>query len=141
MSSRHDRLTFFIDRDLGRTFFEVLGGDTRFESKRHDDLFAQNTSDPDWIVPVTDWGWIGVTHDKAISRDHYPDILRAGARILVVVGKIEGAADNFRDTFPKIARFIELNRAPFVARVYRPNEREAKRLRPKGSIKLWKPGG
>jgi hypothetical protein len=91
--------------------------------------------------PITDWGWVAVTHDKAISRDHYPDILRAGARILVVIGTIEGAADNFCGKFPKIAKFIELTRAPFVARVYRPSAREAKRLRPRGSIKLWKPGG
>ena len=136
-----ERLDFFVDRDLGRGFYEVLAADPRFNTYRHDDHFDQDTEDPDWIVPTADCGWIGVTHDKAITRNHWNVIKRADARLLIAVGKdFQAMAKNFLATYARIERFVRKRKAPFAGRIYLPTPKDLKRGNPKniqGSIREW----
>lgn len=64
--------TFFVDQDLGPRFYGRLLSDTRFNVEYHNDHFCdQATDDSEWLALIAENGWIGVTHDKKIRRDHH----------------------------------------------------------------------
>lgn len=68
-----DRLTFFVDIDLGIHFYRHLSEDDRFGIEFHDDHFPDRApDDSEWLTLVAKRGWVGVTHDRKIRRDHRP---------------------------------------------------------------------
>jgi hypothetical protein len=130
---------FFIDRDLGtRTFPNVLRA-AGIAVVLHDDVYpaTQKVSDHEWLRYTAEQGLVAVSHDAKIrytsaSRD---DILRFGARLLILKGKASATtlAENFVRTYPAIERFLARHSPPFIARVYRhPHAPQ----RP-GRIELW----
>ncbi|WP_437796354.1 hypothetical protein [Sorangium sp. So ce693] len=53
--------TYFVDRSLGRGLVvEAL----RAAKLAHDDHFAQNTPDAEWLVEIGRRGWVVLTKDK-----------------------------------------------------------------------------
>ena len=136
---RPDPPTFFIDVDLGIHFYTALRADGRFNVEFHDRYFDEGTDDAEWLEHIARMGWIGVTHDRKIRRDHRPIISHFGASVIVVVGRrpLAEHAANFRQTYPRIERFVRRHPAPYVAKVFHPPPAEMKRLKPKGRIELW----
>lgn len=130
---------FFIDRDLGtRTFPAVLRA-AGITLVLHDEVFpaAQKVPDHEWLRYTAERRLVAVSHDAKIrytsaSRD---DILRFGARLLILKGKAPHAAmaRSFVLTYPAIERFLERHEPPFIAKVYRhPHDPD----RP-GRIEMW----
>jgi predicted nuclease of predicted toxin-antitoxin system len=62
-----DRPTFYVDRCLGKAVPKALQ-DAGARVERHDDHFAQNALDEDWIPEVSRRGWVILTKDKNIRR-------------------------------------------------------------------------
>lgn len=80
---------------------------------------------------------MAISHDakiryKSASRD---DIMRFGARLLILKGKASHAAlsANFVRTYPAIERFLARHPAPFIAKVYKHPHDPAQA----GRIELW----
>jgi uncharacterized protein with PIN domain len=71
-------LTFFVDRSLGRHVVarELRGAGAKVEV--HDDHFAVDTPDVDWLRTVGARGWVVLSKDEAIRRTrHEREALRA----------------------------------------------------------------
>ena len=136
-------VVFFTDRDLGLKFPAVLkqGG---MQVERHDDHFAHDASDEEWLAGVSAKGWVAVTHDSRIR--YKPNELRAvvehRAALLVVVGAapFPELARSFVATSARILEFVITQQRPFIAKVYRPPAAErAERPDAPGHIRLWFP--
>lgn len=132
--------TFFVDLDLGLFFYEQLSQDGRFNVEFHDQHFPQRAvDDSEWLALTAKKGWIGVTHDKRLQREHRELIRRAAARVLIVVGhrRVREHASNFLVTYPKIERFVRKNSGPYTAKIYHPTPKDLKKLRPTGRVEMW----
>lgn len=130
--------TFFIDRDLGRTFAARLA-DAEIHAEFHDVHFPDPEKVPDeiWLRLIAEKGWVGVSHDariryRSLARD---EVFASVARLIVVKGKALPAelADNFVRTFPRIRSFVRHHEAPWIAKLYR-NPEGARRP---GRIEMW----
>lgn len=133
--------TFFVDRDLGREFPRVLRR-AGFKVKVHDDHFAQNTRDVDWLPVVTKNGWVVLTKDKNLSRNELEVrcIINSGARVLVAGGRQKPGqfAKLIIQSRAAILRYIrkreKSNPGPYISRLNwdqkRPETRPA-------TITLW----
>ena len=139
MRRRPEAPTFFVDRDLGVHFFEALSADDRFKVEFLEHHFDQDTDDAVWLAHIAAMGWIGVTHDKRIKRDHRSIIAYFKASVIVVVGRkpLAEHAANFVATYPRIERFVRDHSGAYVAKLYHPSSAEAAKLKPKGRIELW----
>src|SRR6266511_4327650 len=58
-------ITFFIDRSLGHIAGQMLR-DAGAKVEFHDDHFAQDATDADWLPEVGAKGWVVLTKDKRI---------------------------------------------------------------------------
>lgn len=139
MSEPVEPLVFFTDRDLGKLFPAILS-EAGFEVRRHEDHFAHDCPDEDWLAKVGANGWIAVTHDARIryKPNEKQAVLQHGVRLLVVVGQapLRVLAENFVATYDEIAAFVRSRPAPWIGKVYRP---DAKRGGPgeAGKVSLW----
>jgi hypothetical protein len=133
-------LTFFIDADLGTRFFQAIALDPRFSTEFLGRHFPQSTDDGVWIDFISTNGWIAVTHDKRIRRQHRQMIARTSARIIILAGtsSLESQAQNFRASFPQIERFVRSHSGPFTAKLRQPTLRDRQfKLKPSGHIEMW----
>jgi hypothetical protein len=132
---------FFTDRDLGKIFLRVLR-DAGLTVERHDDHFDQNTTDDVWLREVGERGWIAISRNFRIryQPNERDAVMRAGTGLLIVVGKAphQELAENFVATIRKIERFLQVNRASFIARIYGPSPEQISRgSRKSGRVELW----
>jgi uncharacterized protein with PIN domain len=68
--SLRKQTVFFVDRSLGRKFaIEALRA-AGFTAIAHDEQFAQDTYDEDWLKVAGKNGWIVVTKDRKIRYRH-----------------------------------------------------------------------
>jgi hypothetical protein len=109
-SSAPPEPTFFVDRDLGRRFVEILraGG---FAVEAHHDHFEDRTPDEVWLREVARRGWVALTHDAKIrytSRIREV-ILEVGVRVIVLRGKAPAPvlADAFVRSRAVVRRFLQ----------------------------------
>lgn len=138
-----NRTVFFTDRDLGNTFPDMLQA-AGISVERHSAHFADDISDQDWLARIRGRGWIVLTRDKSIRRrpNELAAVEDASIAMFAIVGKAPHAvlAANFIATLPRIEAFIKRHTPPYIARVYQPDARERKKLRPKGRVELaWEP--
>jgi len=63
-----ERPTFYVDRCLGKAVVAALRAAGAI-AEAHDDHFAQDARDVDWIPDVADRGWVILTKDKNIRRN------------------------------------------------------------------------
>jgi len=91
----------------------------------HDDHFALNAKDPEWLTGAGKKGWIVVTRDERIRYrvSEKQAIRRAKVRAFVLAAqgnlRAEMLADNVLKALPKIRKLVEKQRPPFVAKISR----------------------
>lgn len=135
--------TFFTDRDLGLAFPEILKN-AGVEVERHQDHFAHDATDEEWIGFVATRGWVAITHNERIryTPNELATVRRHGARLLVVKGKAKfpDLARSFVRTLDSIRAFAANREGPYIAKVYQASPAELGRnLRGKGRIEPWWP--
>ena len=130
--SRQLEITFFIDWSIGqRSVPEALqaAGATVETHRNH---FVPETADVEWLLAVTERGWVVLTKDENIGREplEVEAIARAGARVFILVsGNLtrQQMADLFVDVLEKLKKFTQGNQAPFIAKIYK-----------NGRVELWR---
>lgn len=134
---------YFTDRDLGKQFGAILktGG---LIVERHVDHFAADTPDDVWLAEVGRRGWIALTHDRRIryKPNERDAVMRHRVGLLVIVGAAPFAelADAFLATLPSVEHFLEHQKPPFIAKVYRPSPSDtAQHAASPGRVELWYP--
>lgn len=121
---RHEELTFFVDRSLGK---EPLASSLRelgFRVELHDDHFPQDAPDSVWLEVVGRRGWVVLSKDKHIRyRPMEREMVREHrCRLFVLTGgslNSKQIADIFVRTVHKIAKLSQQHPAPFLAHVTR----------------------
>src|SRR5437588_8152536 len=123
-----EELTFFVDRQLGRY---KMAGALRIAGLNveiHDDHFAQDAKDEEWLMVVGQKNWVVVTRDERIRYRAAAKqaIRRAKIRAFVLTAqgnlRAEMLADNFLKGLTKVRRTISEQNPPFIARVSRSGE-------------------
>ena len=117
-------LVFFIDRCLGKHFIVDALKPTGIKIELHDDHFSQSTLDTEWIPEIGKRGWIILTKDAKIGRNHLERqaLARAGIRMFTLVSQNlsgQDMAEIFRLAILNIQQFVSEHPAPFIAKVYR----------------------
>ncbi len=90
---------------------------------RHDDLFAQNTPDTDWLPEIGKRQWFVVTQDQRIRYNPLEKmaLLSSGIGAFIVVGKnLSGAlqAACIRLAPPRMREAATHMPRPFIVKVY-----------------------
>jgi predicted nuclease of predicted toxin-antitoxin system len=91
----------------------------------HDDHFAQNAKDPEWLTATGRNNWIVVTRDERIRYRvaEKQAIRRAKVRAFVLVAhgnlRMEALAEIFLKALPKVRAITAKERAPFIAKIWR----------------------
>lgn len=114
-----DRLTFLVDRSLGR---KIVVGALREAGERVealDDHFPQNAPDTEWLLEAGNRHWIVLSKDLAIRRNAYERelLLGAGVRAFILARQdLSGQemAKLFVDSLSAMRRRIARDAAPFI---------------------------
>jgi hypothetical protein len=77
-----ENLTFFLDRQLGRHKMAAILRAADLQVEIHDDHFAQDATDEEWLRVVGEKKWIVVTRDERIRY-------RAAAREVIRRAKVQ----------------------------------------------------
>lgn len=77
----HEPFTFFVDRSLGRGIVVDELRNAREVVEPHDDHFAQNTPDAEWLVEVGRRGWVVLTKDKNIRSNQLEHVALVRANV------------------------------------------------------------
>ena len=116
-------LTYFLDRALGKSVgnaLQVIGKQVEF----HNDHFAPDSSDPEWLSIFSQRGWIVLTKDENIGRNilEVQAIADNKARVFILISgnlSTQGMINIFVDAIEKIEKIVQGNSAPFIAKVYK----------------------
>ena len=119
-----DIVTFFIDRALGK---HAVASALRVAGARielHDEHFAPDARDEDWLIEVGRRGWAVLTKDKRFHNRvlELTAIARSQARVFkLTAGTLQGPemAAIFVKALKKMQRICISNPAPFIAIVTR----------------------
>jgi hypothetical protein len=117
---------YFADRNLGRFDFPEYLRARGLTVHVHHDHFRDNEKDEVWISEVAARDWVILSVDRDILKVpiELAAVMLSGARLLCFVGgegKTVNHARNFIHTRAKIETFIAAQRAPYVAKIYRPS--------------------
>jgi hypothetical protein len=136
--------TFFTDRDLGKKFPAFLSA-AGLKVERHQDHFADDASDEEWLEAIGKKGWVAVTHNLRIRYmpNELDAVIRHRVSLLIVIGKApyHELAASFVETMPRIEAFLARHTPPFIAKTYRPSPSETARGEAAGRVELWYPKG
>lgn len=112
--------TFFVDRSLGRGIvvdeLRALGEIV----EPHDDHFAQNTPDAEWLVDVGRRGWVVLTKDKNIRSNQLEHVALVRANVACfMLGrgdlKAEAMGKIFVASLPRMKRVLRRFALPMAA--------------------------
>ena len=125
-----DKLVFFIDRALGSRRVAQALRDAGATVEVHDDHFAKDTADEDWLPEVARRGWVVLTKDRRIAYRTLERmaVARAGARLFVLVNQNMSAASMSAAlvaALPRMGRFVGSEDPPFIAKVFQDGRVEA----------------
>lgn len=121
-------LILFVDRSLGgRLLPEALRALGRVVEV-HDDHFAADAADTEWIPVVAAKGWVILTKDENIARNplELTALLYWGARAFVLTStRVTGdeQVEIFTRHLPRIEALARRKRDAFIARVNRTDVR------------------
>lgn len=113
------RPTFYVDRCLGKAAAQALR-DAGASVEVHDDHFARDAPDEEWIPQVAERGWVILTKDKNIRRraGEREAVVTAQARIITLTsGNMRGAdmAALFVGHLAEMEGLATTQPVPFVA--------------------------
>ncbi len=132
-------LIFFTDRDLGKKFPSILR-ESGINVESHVDHFSEQTKDEIWLNEIGRRGWFAITHDQRIryKPNEIAAVKKYDVGLFIVIGKapFSELAYNFAATLPKIAKFINHNPRPFIAKIYRPDVKKIKHQK-SGCVLMW----
>ncbi|MGB3614160.1 MAG: hypothetical protein WBA10_10225 [Elainellaceae cyanobacterium] len=116
--------TFFIDRCLGGKSLAQALRNLNIAVEVHDDHFAKNALDVDWLPAVGARGWIVLTKDGRIGKRTLERmaVANANVKMFVLASQNLSGADTvaaFTKAVATMQRFTRDNPAPFIAKVYR----------------------
>jgi len=120
-----ERLVFFVDRCLGRKIIPGALRQAGEDVRIHDDLFPQNTKDPNWLPEVGRHGWVVLTKDTHIRYRaiEINALLTAKVRAFVLTarGDLSGLEIGaiFIKALPAIKKLCAKVKPPFIAHVSR----------------------
>jgi predicted nuclease of predicted toxin-antitoxin system len=122
-SRRHKPVEIFVDRSLGRRIGDHLIAAGAIVHL-HDDHFDQGVDDEIWLTEVGELGWIVLTKDKAIRYRaiEREALLNAGIRAFFFMSgnvPFEQMAEIVAGALPRIQRFVEKHKPPFIAGIYK----------------------
>lgn len=88
----------------------------------HDDLFALDAPDVEWLARAGREGWVVLTRDDMIRRreNEKATLIDSGVRVFVLTGGHLGGpemAKAFVSALAKMERLVRKQRAPFIASV------------------------
>jgi len=114
--------TLFLDRNLGKNIVSARLRAEGVDVEVHDDHFAIDAPDEEWISAVSRRGWVAVTRDRNIRyRTHEMNsIQNSAARVIVIRMKTatgEMIAEVLSRSMAGIARFAAATPAPFMVAV------------------------
>jgi PIN like domain len=119
-----ERLVFFIDRSLGRKIVAQALREIGETVEVHDDHFATDAKDEDWLVELGKRGWIVFTKDDRIRYRVTERTALTSSRVRAFVltsSQLQGTemAAAFVTALPRIKRLIGKHAPPFIGRVSR----------------------
>jgi hypothetical protein len=114
---------FFIDRSAGKKIAAPLR-DAGLSIELHDDHFAQDAPDEEWLTEVGRRKWYVITRDDRIRYRRIEIAAAYAARVgmFVIVSKhLTGpqSADIVLAAIGRMRAFIAKHRRPFIAKIYR----------------------
>jgi uncharacterized protein with PIN domain len=123
-----EELTFFLDRQLGR--YKMAGALRKagLNVEIHDDHFAPDAKDEEWLTVAGQKQWIVITRDERIRYRTAAKqaIRRAKVRAFVITAqgdlRAEMLAENFLKALSKVRRTVNQQKPPFVAKISRSGE-------------------
>lgn len=120
---RHEELTVFLDRNLGRYIIANRLQSAGIAVEVHDKHLVPDAPDDEWISLVGRKGWTAITKDKNICyrAAELGSIRKHKARIIVIRSRNATGTDIAEllvNGFRRIARFSSRTPAPFVAGLY-----------------------
>jgi hypothetical protein len=115
---------YFVDRSLGRRVVPDALRRAGVQVRIHDDHFAQDAHDADWLADVGRRGWVVLTKDDRIRYRPLERgaLLAGGVRAFVMTAKGLTGPEMGRvlvEALPAMERLIERLRGSFIARVSR----------------------
>jgi len=117
-------IIFFIDRCLGKRLIAKAFQNSGIAFEIHDDHFGQNAIDVDWLPEIGKRGWVVLTKDAKIGKNHLERmaVTNAGISMFTLASQnLSGKqmADIFLGAVTKMQEFVRTHPAPFIAKVYR----------------------
>jgi predicted nuclease of predicted toxin-antitoxin system len=111
---------YFVDRSLGRGIVVETLRAAGHEVHAHDDHFAQNTPDTEWLVEVGRRQWVVLTKDKNIRSNQLELRALLQAKVAcVMLGRgnltAEAMGKLFSDNLRRIERALRRFQVPLVA--------------------------
>jgi predicted nuclease of predicted toxin-antitoxin system len=125
-------ITFFIDRCLGSKRIVTALRQAGITVEIHDDNFAPDAPDVDWLPIVGERGWVVLTKDANIDRRPLERmaVARSGVGLFILTSPNLSGNDMIEILIKAIVPMQNLVRkhsAPFIAKIYRDS-----------SIEIWR---
>lgn len=120
-----EKPTFFVDRQLGRYKFAGILRAAGLDVLIHDDHFAPETIDTEWLATAGERGWVVITRDERIRyrAAERETVRRAKVRAFVLAAhgdlRAEVLADIFLRALPKVRAILAKEGPPFIAKIWR----------------------
>jgi PIN like domain len=117
-------LTFFTDRDLGKTFPRILR-ENGLSVVRYGDHYGERVvPDDEWIVFAAGQQWVSISHDRNIRSDPVAirSAMESGARLFIVRGKNLTAVEKasvFVGALDGVYRVLDEQHSAFIGVVSR----------------------
>ena len=101
----HPRPVFFLDRGLGRRLIAEAIRARGFEALPMAEVYPRGTdqriADPDWMLRADQEGWVALTKDYSVVRDHRDVLAESTLRVF--------AYNNANLTGPEMVHRLETN--------------------------------
>lgn len=122
MTKQHQPIIFFIDRCLECNSIIEAFRNAGITIEIHKDHFPNDAQDVDWLPEVGKRGWVILTKDSKISKNHLERnaVARAGIKMFTLnSAKLSGEKmiEIFLSAIVKIQYFALSHPAPFIAKV------------------------
>ena len=130
--SSSSSITFFIDRCLGSKRIVTALRQAGITVEIHDDNFAPDAPDVDWLPIVGKQGWVVLTKDANIDRRPLERmaVARSGVCLFILTSQNLSGNDMIEiliKAMVPIQNLVRKHPAPFIAKIYRDS-----------SVEIWR---